>query len=70
MRDVMPALKTASKVGSCVPPIKVRQDDKTVTTSIGAAAAVLILGAILCYVVYRNSAQLKHSPMSLKRFPY
>lgn len=40
----------------CVPKTEAKQDDKTIATSIGVGAAVIVLGAILCYIVYRNSA--------------
>lgn len=47
---------TGSRLGMCTTEQKQKQDDKTIATSIGAGVAVLILGASLCYVVYRNSA--------------
>ena len=45
-----------STSGMCVPKTEAKQDDKTIATSIGVGAAVIVICAILCYVVYRKSA--------------
>jgi len=55
--DFCPGELTTARMGSvsgqCIPAQK--QDDETIGIAIGAGAVVLVLGAALCYVVYRNS---------------
>ena len=58
-------VELAMERSSVSPAVKVKQDAKTIASSIGACIAVLLLGATVCYVVYRNSAGRKGGILSL-----